>query len=152
MPNVSTIHALRAFALMPLLLAPAAAVAARSDWHEMTAGHFHLFSTLGDARTRDVARNLQAFEKTVGELLQSEDRLPDIPTLIYILDHGDFQHYAAPHAGVGGLFFERPYANAIVIDGSMPFDYVRVTIFHEYTHFIQRSSSGRRPSGLLDSR
>jgi hypothetical protein len=129
---------------MSLLLTPAAAFAARSDWREMTVGHFHLFSTLRDSSTRDVARQLQAFEKTVGELLLSEDRLPDVPTLIYILDKGDFERYAAGRPGLGGIFFERPYANVIVINGAMPFDYVRVTVFHEYTHFIQRSSTTRK--------
>jgi hypothetical protein len=129
---------------MSLLLTPAAAFAGRTDWREMTVGHFHLFSTLRDSSTRDVARQLQAFENTVGELLRSEDRLPDVPTLIYILDRGDFQRYAADHPGLGGIFFERPYANVIVINGDMPFDYVRVTIFHEYTHFIQRSSTTKK--------
>ena len=140
MPKTWTIRVLT----MSLLLTPAAAFAGRTDWREMTVGHFHLFSTLRDSSTRDVARQLQAFENTVGELLRSEDRLPDVPTLIYILDRGDFQRYAADHPGLGGIFFERPYANVIVINGDMPFDYVRVTIFHEYTHFIQRSSTTKK--------
>jgi hypothetical protein len=140
MPKTWTIRVLT----MSLLLTPAAAFAGRTDWRELTIGHFHLFSTLRDSSTRDVARQLQAFEKTVGELLQSEDRLPDVPTLIYILDGSDFRRYAADRPGLGGIFFERPYANVIVINGDMPFDFVRVTIFHEYTHFIQRSSTTRK--------
>src|SRR5271170_2134581 len=128
MPKTWTIRVLT----MSLLLTPAAAFAGRTDWRELTVGHFHMFSTLRDPSTRDVARQLQAFEKTVGELLQSEDRLPDVPTLIYILDGSDFRRYAADRPGLGGIFFERPYANVIVINGDMPFDFVRVTIFHEY--------------------
>ena len=74
--------------VLALLLSEPAA-AARTDWREMTVGHFHLYSTLRDSKTREVARQLQAFAKTVGTFLQGEDRLPDVPTNIYILDNGD---------------------------------------------------------------
>jgi hypothetical protein len=117
------------------------AAAARSDWREMTVGHFHLYSTLRDSNTREVARQLQAFAKTVGTFLQGEDRLPDVPTNIYILDNGDFQKYGASRPGLAGVFYERPYANVIVINGDLAFDEVKVTVFHEYTHFIQRNST-----------
>lgn len=38
-----------------LLLLWQPALAARTDWRQMTIGHFHLYSTLGDSKTRDVA-------------------------------------------------------------------------------------------------
>jgi len=129
---------------MGLLLTWNIASAARGDWRQMTVGHFHLYSTLGDARTREVARQLQAFEKTVGEFLQSDDRLPDVPTIIYILDDGDFQRYGAGRPGLAGVFYERPYANVVTINGDLPFDVVKVAVFHEYTHFIQRNSTSRK--------
>jgi hypothetical protein len=91
-----------------------------------------------------VARQLQAFEKTVGEFLQSDDRLPDVPTLIYILGAKDFLRYGAGRPGLAGVFYERPYANVIVINGDLSFDEVKVTVFHEYTPFIQRNSSTRK--------
>ena len=81
------------------LLASTAVLAARSDWRHMTVGHFHLYSTMRDSKTRDVARQLQAFEKTVGEILRTKDGLPDVPTVIYILDNGDFQQYGAGRPG-----------------------------------------------------
>lgn len=68
--------------LATVLLAASPARAARSDWREMTVGHFHLYSTLRDSATRNIARELQTFEQSVGKLLQSDDRLPDVPTLI----------------------------------------------------------------------
>jgi hypothetical protein len=123
-----------------VLLVSNHAMAARSDWRQMTVGHFHLYSTMRDSKTREVARQLQAFEKTVGELLRSTERLPDVPTVIYILDSDDFQRYGAG-PGLAGVFYERPYANIITINGDLDFDIVRVAVFHEYTHFIQRSSS-----------
>ncbi len=124
-----------------LMFASDHAVAARSDWRQMTVGHFHLYSTMRDSKTRDVARQLQAFEKTVGELLRSQDRLPDVPTIIYILDYDDFLKFGAGRPGLAGVFYERPYANVITINGDLPFDNVKVTVFHEYTHFVQRNSS-----------
>jgi hypothetical protein len=127
-----------------LLLSTAPALAARSDWRQMTVGHFHLYSTLRDSKTREVARQLQAFEKTVGEFIQSEDRLPDVPTLIYILGSGDFLRYGSGRPGLAGVFYERPYANIIVINGDIDFDFVKVTVFHEYTHFVQRNSRTQR--------
>jgi hypothetical protein len=123
------------------LLASTAVLAARSDWRQMTVGHFHLYSTMRDSKTRDVARQLQAFEKTVGEILRTKDGLPDVPTVIYILDSGDFQRYGAGRPGLAGVFYERPYVNVIAINGDLNFDTVKVAVFHEYTHFIQRNSS-----------
>lgn len=130
--------------LCVLGLVPDMALAARGDWREMSVGHFHLYSVLSDRKTRDIARELQAFESTVGDLLKSEDRLPDVPTLIYVLDRGDFERFVAEHAGVGGEFLERPYKNLIALNGDMDFDYVKVTVFHEYTHYIQRNSTTRQ--------
>jgi hypothetical protein len=127
-----------------LLLVSAPAAAARTDWRQLTVGHFHLYSTLRDSKTREVARQLQAFEKTVGEILQSQDRLPDLPTFVYILDSGDFQRYGAGRPGLAGVFYERPYANVVVVNGDLSFDAVKVTVFHEYTHFIQRNSSTKK--------
>jgi hypothetical protein len=123
-----------------LLLVSGPAFAGRTDWRQMSVGHFHLYSTLRDSSTRNVARQLQAFEKTVGEFLKSDDPLPDVPTFVYILDGGDFLRYGAGRPGLAGVFYERPYANVIVINGDLPFDIVKVAVFHEYTHFIQRNS------------
>ena len=130
--------------LWACLLLSGSALAARSDWREMTVGELHLYSTLRDTKTRDVARQLRAFEKTVGEFLRSEDRLPDVPTIIYILDSNDFQRYGAGRPGLAGVFYERPYANIITINGDLPFETVKVTVFHEYTHFVQRNSSSKK--------
>jgi hypothetical protein len=130
---------LLSFILFLLLSAPA--VAARTDWREMTVGHFHLYSVLSDSSTREMARQIQAFEQTVGEILRTDDRLPDIPTLIYILNHDDFQKYATGRAGLSGIFLARPFANFLAIDGSEHWGHMTVTVFHEYTHFIQRNSS-----------
>ncbi len=118
----------------------ASSVAARSDWRELTVGHFHLFSTLRDSRTREVARQLQAFEKTVGELIQGPDALPDTPTLVYLLSASDFDRYAAGRPGLGGLFAERRYYNVMAVNADMDFDYAKVAVLHEYTHYIQRST------------
>ena len=130
--------------LAAVLLASDPALAARSDWRQMTVGHFHLYSTMRDSKTRDVARQLQAFENTVGQLLTGDDRLPDVPTIIYILGGDDFLKYGAGRPGAVGVFYERPFANVIAINGDVSFDIVRMAIFHEYTHFIQRSSSTRK--------
>jgi hypothetical protein len=124
-----------------MLLVSDCVLAARSDWRQMTVGHFHLYSTMRDSKTRDVARQLQAFEKTVGEVLRTSDGLPDVPTVIYILDSDDFQRYGAGRPGLAGVFYERRYVNVIVINGDLDFDIVKVAVFHEYTHFIQRNSS-----------
>ena len=130
--------------LVLMLVAVAPARAARSDWREMTVGHFHLYSTLRDASTRNIARQLQVFEQTVGKLLQSDDGLPDVPTLIYILDEKDFQKYAVDRPGLGGFFDEGVASNFLVINGEMDFDAVKITVFHEYTHFIQRNTRTMR--------
>jgi len=136
----TTIRTALAVALVGVLLVaagPASASSTRSNWREMTVGHFHLYSTLGDGATRNVARELQAFELTVGKYLQTDDGLPDVPTLIYILSEQDFRKYAADRPGLGGFFHEERASNVLVIDGEMDFDYVKITVFHEYTHFIQ---------------
>jgi hypothetical protein len=134
----------KTFLLAAVLLVSGPAFAARTDWRQMTVGHFHLYSTMRDSKTREVARQLQAFENTVGQLLTGDDRLPDVPTIIYILDGGDFLKYGAGRPGLVGVFYERPFANVIAINGDVSFDIVRMAIFHEYTHFIQRNSSSRK--------
>jgi hypothetical protein len=134
-----------------MLLLSLPAPARRTDWRQMIVGHFQLYSTLRDSRTREVARQLQSFEQTAGEILQSEDRLPDVPTLIYILNGPDFVRYGAGRMGLAGVFYERPFANVIVINGDLPFDVVRVTVFHEYTHFVQRNSySAKMPPWFVE--
>ena len=60
------IQYLTSILLAATVFLPTAALAERSDWREMTVGHFELFSVLSDAATRDVARQLQGFEETVG--------------------------------------------------------------------------------------
>jgi len=133
-------------ACLLLVSAPmsATASAVRSDWRQLTVGHFHLYSTMSDSKTREVARQLQAFENTVGEFLRSEERLPDVPTIIYILDGADFLRYGTGRKGPVGVFYERPFGNVIVINGDISFEIVKVAIFHEYTHFIQRSTSTKK--------
>ena len=138
--TVSTLIA----ALIAAVFVLAPAHAARSDWREMTVGHFHLYSTLSDSSTRNIARQLQSFENIVGRMLQSEDRLPDVPTVIFILDRKDFEKYATPRRGLGGFFHPEPAGNVLVIDGEMDFDSVKVTVFHEYTHFIQQNTRTMR--------
>jgi hypothetical protein len=130
--------------LVGALALPSAALAARSDWREMTVGHFEIFSTLGDGATRDVARQLQGFEETVGLMLQTRDRLPDTPTRIYLLDDADFNHYAAFRPGLAGFFTEGRFQNIMVVNAAKPFDIVRVSLFHEFVHYIQRNTNTER--------
>ena len=134
----------RALLAACMLLVSDHVLAARSDWRQMTVGHFHLYSTMRDSKTREVARQLQAFENTVGEILRTEDGLPEVPTVIYILDSGDFERYGAGRTGLAGVFYERPFVNVIAINGDLDFDVVKVSVFHEYTHFIQRNSSSNK--------
>lgn len=126
---------------LPLVLFACAAQAARSDWREMSVGRLRLYSAVSDSKTREIARRLQAFESTVGELLRHDDPLPDIPTDIYVLHGRDFNQFAAPYQGLAGFFQARAYGNVIAINGDLDFDNVRESIYHEYTHYIQNSSS-----------
>jgi hypothetical protein len=130
--------------LVEALTLPSATLAARTDWRDMAVGHFELFSTLGDSGTRDVARQLQGFEETVGEMLLTGDRLPDTPTRIYLLGDGDFNRYAAFRPGLGGFFHEGRFQNVMVVNADKPFDFVRVAVFHEFVHYVQRSTSTQR--------
>jgi len=123
---------------------PSIALADRSDWREMTVGHFELFSTLSDSGTRNVARQLQGFDETLGEMLQTGDRLPDTPTRIYLLSDRDFNQYAAPRPGLGGFFQEGRFGNIMVVDADKNFGLVRVALFHEFIHYIQRSTSTQK--------
>ncbi len=131
--------------LAPALLAglamlPAAVHAERSDWRQLSVGNSHIYSVLGESATRYIGLQLQMFEQTAGQLMQSEDRLPDVPTLIYILNRRDFEQCVANPKGIAGFFVDRQYQNLIVISGDQPFENERIAVFHEYTHFIQRAS------------
>jgi hypothetical protein len=126
------------------LALPPTAFAERSDWREMAVGHFELFSTLGDSGTRDVARQLQGFEQTLGGMLRTGDRLPDTPTRIYLLSGRDFNQYAAFRPGLGGFFQEGHFGNVMVVNADEPFNFVRVALFHEFVHYIQRNTSTQR--------
>ena len=135
--------------LVSLLLAgtlalPTPVLADRSDCRELAVGHFEVFSTLDDSGTRNVARQLQAFEQTLGEMLQTGDRLPDTPTRIYVLGDRDFNQYAAFRPGLGGFFQEGRFQNVMVVNADKPFDIVRVALFHEFVHFIQRNTGTQR--------
>lgn len=135
----TTKHLILSAIMVGITCAPTAH-AGRSDWRELTVGRFHVYSTLRDSRTREIARQLQVFSKTVGELIQGPDAIPDIPTLVYLIDGGDFNRYAAFRPGLGGFFSERSFANVIVVNGDMDFDFTKVSILHEYTHYIHRST------------
>jgi hypothetical protein len=107
----------------------------------MTTGHFTLFSTMGDADTRQVARQLQGFEQTFGDALRTGDRMPDTPTLIYLIGARDFNAYLAPRPGLGGFFVSTHAYNLMVINADEPFKYVRVAVLHEFVHYVQRNTS-----------
>ncbi|MFI4889029.1 MAG: hypothetical protein ACHQIL_00705 [Steroidobacterales bacterium] len=126
------------------LVSPAAALAERSDWREMTVGNFELFSTLSDSGTRNVARQLLGFQETLGEMLKTGERLPDTPTRIYLLSDRDFNQYAAPRSGLGGFFVEGHVGNIMVVNADKDFELVRVTLFHEFIHYIQRNTSTQK--------
>lgn len=126
-----------------LLVRPAAAES-RSDWQRLKVGNFVIYSTLGDSATRDVARQLDAFEQTVGEMVKTGDRLPDTPTFLYLLGNHDFNRYAADRPGLGGFFFTAGFANLMVVNVTEPFKFVRVTLLHEFVHYIQRNTSAQR--------
>jgi hypothetical protein len=134
---------LRRFLLIAasLLLPWMTAHASRSSWREMTIGQFHLISTLSDSKTRDIARHVQAFEQTVGSLLRKGEPLPPVPTLICVLGGHDYQRFASPRSGTAGFFSPRTYDNLIVINGDLDFDEVVESVYHEYAHYIQSSSS-----------
>jgi len=136
----------RAAVLFTLLLVgiPTASHAARTDWREMNVGRFHIYSTMRDGPTRNIARHLQTFDLTVGKLLQAEDGLPDVPTMVYILDDEDFNKYAAPTGGLGGFFLQGDARNIIVINGTMDFEAVLLAVFEDYTFYIQRSTRAAR--------
>lgn len=115
--------------------------AGRSDWRELTVGHFHLYSTASDGKTRDFAARLQGFEQTAVAVLNSNSKLPDVPMLIYLTGDRDYKRYLAPRPGTQGFFQQLPFGNLIVVDADAPFDFVATSILHEYTHFIQRNTS-----------
>ena len=123
-----------------IVMAPAAA-ATRSDWRVLVAGNFRIYSTLSDGATLDVARQLSAFEKTVGKMLVTGDHLPDTPTVVYLLNERDFNRYAAFRPGLGGFFYPAPFENLMVVNAALPFKFVRVTLLHEFVHYIQRNTS-----------
>jgi len=116
-------------------------LAGRSDWRELSVGHFHLYSTVSDSKTRDFAVRLQGFEQTAVAVLNSNSKLPDVPMLIYLMGDRDYKRYLAPRPGTQGFFDQLPFGNLIVVDTDAPFDFVATSILHEYTHFIQRNTS-----------
>lgn len=136
-------HGMVRWALILLALAALPAQAARTDWSEMSVAGFHLYSTLQDRDTREVARQLQAFRDTVGRFIAGHDPLPDVPTNVYILDGPDFRKHAVGGRGLAGFFKQLQFQNIIAVDGSLDFAQLREAIFHEYTHFIQANSSSR---------
>ncbi len=134
-------HVHRGLALLALLLLAAGDVsAARSNWRFMSVGQFQVYSTLNDTRTRAVARELQAFSQTVGEMLKASDRLPDIPTRVYLVSHSDFTDFMADHRDTAGRFRDLPGQNLVVIDAGEDFNVVKRVIFSEYTNGILRDS------------
>jgi hypothetical protein len=125
--------------LLGLLCTPAQA--GRSDWREMTAGHFHIFSTASDSRTREFAARLQAFEETALQVIHAGAPLPDLPTLIYLVSERDFHRYLASNPGWQGFFTTGQSGSVIVVNADVPFEIDATIILHEYTHFIQRNTS-----------
>lgn len=128
---------------LALLVQPALA-GSRSDWQRLVAGNFVIYSTLGDSATRDVARQLEAFEQTVGEMVTTGDRLPDTPTFLYLLGDHDFNKYAADRPGLGGFFAPAGFANLMVVNVTEPFKLIRVVLLHEYVHYLQHNTSAVR--------
>lgn len=131
--------------LLALAVVPDAARAARTNWRVMTIGTFRVYSTLGDSRTRTIARELQAFSQTVGKMLEADDRLPDIPTRVYLISHADMQDYLADLPNTAGKFHHAPGENVVVVDASADFGLVKRVIFGEFTSSILREHSVTLP-------
>ncbi|MBS0376642.1 MAG: hypothetical protein JSR73_18865 [Proteobacteria bacterium] len=126
-------------ALALLVLAAVPARAARTDWREMTIGRFHVYSTLRDSRTREIARQLQVFDHSAVAFIRGPMPLPDTPTLVYLLDKPDFQRVVR-NPNAGGVFVERREANLMLVDTDADFEFTKRAILHEFTHYVQRTT------------
>lgn len=109
----------------------------RDNWRVLKTGQMTIYSVRSDADTRRIANDIRLFEASVGKFLQGASRIPDVPTLVYVVSSSDYARYAAPRAGTAGVFHRRPFHNLIVLDGSRDFDKVSDIVFHEYVHYLQ---------------
>ena len=130
--------------LLLFVFADSSGFASGRSWRQLSVGPYELYSLQSDVATRDIAHQLDAFEKTVGELLKTEDRLPDYPTAIYVLDAEQFRRFNQLGGSIAGFFKPLSYENVVVLNGDQPLKFVEVTIFHEFTHYIERNQGSIR--------
>ena len=115
--------------------------ASAREFVELTTPGYVVVSVLGEAKTRRIALDIANFQAVIALFTNARDLTPRVPTRIYALSARDWDQYARPWQGLGGMFYTGAFANDMVLDAqSFGSDMYRI-VFHEYTHYAVRNNS-----------
>ena len=132
-------------AMLTLILVgnAAATPSMRKPWFEVKTEHFTVYSNLDDDDALDLAQQLETFRLALDRVTRGTTSSP-LPTVVLACRRAkDIKPYTRSQS-VGGVFFESPEANLMILDASSGYEDLS-TVFHEYFHFWRRLNMQRLP-------
>jgi tetratricopeptide (TPR) repeat protein len=114
---------------------------------ELSSESFTLYSALDEKSTRAFATNMERFDRIVAGANGVRQRHSAGPTRVFLVSPEDYREYFQPSAIVVGFFSDTSgMGNDIVMPANPGSQDAYPTVFHEYTHFIQRTQfPGEQP-------
>lgn len=109
---------------------------AESDhWIRLQAPHFLIFSDAPEARTVELARQIETFRAALLRLGTGLEARSPVPTVVFIFkDHAAYRPYRL-RPDIAGFFVKHRDGNSIAVNAGSPGDPWQV-VFHEYLHFF----------------
>ena len=134
---------IRAFirALILLLAASGCASPPTSDagWLEARSANFSLYTTLDEARARELIEHLELFRAAILVLTRVPDVRPHVSTEIYAFrSQSDYRPFQ-PFENSVGFFVQTLRVNYLALTADANAAEARETLYHEYTHFVIRN-------------
>jgi len=135
-------------ALLVLLAAAGCASQLASDpgWLETRSANFALYTTLDEARARELIEHLELFRAAILAITRVPNVHPHVPTEIYAFRlQSDYRPFE-PFENSAGFFRQTLRVNYLALAADASAAQAREALYHEYTHFvIQNEGSGHYP-------
>jgi tetratricopeptide (TPR) repeat protein len=128
------------FAIAVLALAGCAGPAVREwGWLEARSANFSLYTTLGEARARELLEHLELFRAAILTVTRVRSVYPHVPTEIYAFrSTSDYQPFE-PRENTSGFFRPTLRRNFVALSAGADASDARATLYHEYVHFVLRN-------------
>jgi tetratricopeptide (TPR) repeat protein len=109
-------------------------------WIEVRSANFRFVSQLDEARTTELANELEVFQSVLQKMTSATAFEPRVPTTIFLLRDTFAYRQFAPR-GSAGVFIPLQRANLAVVNAQSKRISASDVLLHEYTHYVVHNDS-----------